>query len=333
MTTMVCPSTLEYGHNGYSPKALKRLFGGKRVSCVLPYESMKSMGIPTLFNSSRKRLSLSGAQMKYSLVVDGDVLRLAREGERGTFILKPCLRDFENAVFGPANEHLTMQIAEQVYGILTAANALCFFGNGEAAYITRRYDVRDDGGRIQQEDMASLAGVTATTDGEDFKYTALSYEGIAALIRQYVASWRIDMVRYFDLMMFNFLFSNGDAHLKNFSLLRRPSGDYGLAPAYDLINTSLHIPDDSAFALSKGLFNGVNQHRELNITTGHTFLVFGQCIGLPKRIAEREWTRFCQEKPLIEKLIEHSFLSDSLKTQYLKCYRSRLRLLRFILGE
>jgi serine/threonine-protein kinase HipA len=41
----------------------------------------------------------------------------------------------------PANEHLTMQIARQVYGIETAENALIFFKNGAQAYITRRFDV------------------------------------------------------------------------------------------------------------------------------------------------------------------------------------------------
>ena len=58
----------------------------------------------------------------------------------------------------PANEHLTMQIASQVYGILTADNGLCFTGKGQPVYITRRFDVKSDLGKSEMEDFASLVG-------------------------------------------------------------------------------------------------------------------------------------------------------------------------------
>ena len=58
----------------------------------------------------------------------------------------------------------------------------------------------------------------------------------------------VEIEKYFSLVVFNFLFSNGDAHLKNYSLLESSIGDYLLSPAYDLINTKLHV-DDSDFAL------------------------------------------------------------------------------------
>ena len=48
------------------------------------------------------------------------------------------------------------------------------------------------------------------------------------------------MSRYFMLVVFNYLFANGDAHLKNFSLQQTVGGDYLLVPAYDLLNTSIH---------------------------------------------------------------------------------------------
>ena len=60
----------------------------------------------------------------------------------------------------PANEHLTMQIARQVYGQNTAENALIFFKNGSPAYITKRFDVDIEGSKLAQEDFASLAGRT-----------------------------------------------------------------------------------------------------------------------------------------------------------------------------
>jgi serine/threonine-protein kinase HipA len=39
----------------------------------------------------------------------------------------------------PANEHLTIQIAKQVYGITVAKNAVIFFKDGSPAYITKRF--------------------------------------------------------------------------------------------------------------------------------------------------------------------------------------------------
>lgn len=73
------------------------------------------------------------------------------------------------------------------------------------------------------------------------------------LIQKYVPAWRVEVEKFFSLVVFNYLFSNGDAHLKNFSLLESTNGDYLLSPAYDLINTKLHV-DDTDFALEKGLF-------------------------------------------------------------------------------
>lgn len=329
----VCPSTLQEGFGSYSPKAAKRLFDGKIVSPILPYESSEVAGIKSILNDSRQRLSLSGAQSKYPMVVDNGILRITNEGERATHILKPKLSELLYPEYSPANEHLTMQIAEQVFAMPTAANGLCFFENGEAAYITKRYDIGKDGIRLQQEDFASLAGITSESHGKNFKYDAVSYEDIATIIRGNLDTWRIEMVKFYDIMLFNFLFSNGDAHLKNFSVLQRESGDYGLAPAYDLINTQLHIPDDSIFALSRGLFSGTDQHKELNMTTGGTFLAFGKTIGLPARLAKKEWTRFCKEYPLIEQLVENSFLSEELKRTYLDKYTFRRRRLAAIFGD
>ncbi len=57
------------------------------------------------------------------------------------------------------------------------------------------------------------------------------------------------------MMVFNFITLNDDAHLKNFSLINRGGGEYTLAPAYDLINTSLHLSVPRIFALDKSLIS------------------------------------------------------------------------------
>ena len=106
---------------------------------------------------NQERISLSGVQPKYSMVVRDGKLRLTEEGEQGRYILKPKLSDFRNRLYSAANENLTMQIAAQVFDIETAENGLCFFQGGEAAYIVKRFDVKPDGTKRRKEDFASLA--------------------------------------------------------------------------------------------------------------------------------------------------------------------------------
>lgn len=314
----VCPCTLKEGFDTYSPSARRHMFNGKKVSHILPYESLSSS---KELMENQGRLSLSGAQEKFSAIADDGVIRLTNEGERGTYIIKPKLASFENKEYSPANEHLTMQIASQVYGIKTAENALCFTGNGEAVYLTRRYDIDVNGQKIHQEDFASLAGISKATHGANFKYDALDYVEIGNILKRYLPAWRIEIIKYFDLVLFNFVFANGDAHVKNFSVLETTAGDYRLAPAYDLINTLLHIPDGMIFALSKGLYPGWK--REIGVY-GSDFLKFGLMIGLDENTAKREIDRFCAEYHKTDLLIEHSFLSDALKQRYSSIYKTRI---------
>lgn len=214
-----------------------------------------------------------------------------------------------------------MQIASQVFGIETAENGLCFFEDGEVAYMVKRYDVRQDGTRIQQEDFASLAGLSAEKNGHNYKYESTSYEDIGNLIRRFLPAWPVEVVKYFDVLLFNFLFANGDAHIKNFSVLKTDDGDYRLAPAYDLINTLIHIPGDTIFALRKGLYNGWTDR----YVTGEDFLEFATRIGINSKVAERELERFCADYSLIDSLIDRSFLAEDIKEQYRGIYKVRLK--------
>ena len=137
-----CPGTLAAGHTTYSRGCLKNMFSGKKVNHVLPYEHpQQSEEVAGQFMENRKHISISGVQEKLSFILDKNILRLTKEGEQGTYILKPIPRDLKQVDQLPANEHLTMQIAKQVYGINTAENAMIFFRNGAPAYITKRFDV------------------------------------------------------------------------------------------------------------------------------------------------------------------------------------------------
>ena len=320
-----CPGTLAENHTTYSPSCLRNMFNGKKANHILPYEQAKeSEEVTDQFMENRKRISISGVQEKLSLLLDKNLLRLTKEGEQGTYILKPIPRDLKKVDQVPANEHLTMQIAKQVYGLNTAENAMIFFKNGAPAYITKRFDVKKEGGKLGIEDFASLSGKTKDNAGANFKYE-YSYEKLGMLIQKFVPAWRVEIEKYFSLVVFNFLFSNGDAHLKNFSLLESSKGDYLLSPAYDLVNTQLHV-DDSDFALDKGLFADNFKSEECK-KSGHPskndFIEFANRIGIIENRVEKLLNPFLEKQQFVETLTGHSFLSEANKRAYLLMYNTR----------
>ncbi|MBU3809165.1 MAG: HipA domain-containing protein, partial [Candidatus Phocaeicola faecipullorum] len=271
----VCPGTLISGYDTYSPTCLRKVFNGKKVSHIMDFSYNDS---PEFLISSINRISISGVQEKLSAIIKKGKIIITPEGESGRYIIKP-IPDYKHLRFRnniPANEHLTMQIASQVYKIKTAENAMVFFSDGQPAYITKRFDYATDGSKIRQDDFASIAGKTERNNGKDFKYTG-NYEDIARLLRQNVSAWQVEMTKYFTLVLFNYLFSNGDAHMKNFSLQETTDGDYVLTPAYDLMNTSIHVNDED-FALQGGLIPKAD-YSDVYTQTNHPckddFITFG----------------------------------------------------------
>jgi serine/threonine-protein kinase HipA len=315
-----CPGTLAEGFSEYSRTCLKRVFNGKAVHFVLPYDSPASNAeTDKLFEQNRKRMSISGVQEKFSVLLEKNKLRLIEEGERGTYILKPIQGAGKNPDQMPANEHLTMQIARQVYGIETAENALIFFKNGAPAYITKRFDVNDNGTKRAQDDFASLAGRMPQTLGEHYKYLG-NYLELFQLMQTYLPTYKLEAPKLLKLLIFNYLFSNGDAHFKNFSILETPMGDYRLSPAYDLLNSRIHI-EDKDFALEDGLL-------PKNVTLGKINAQFAQLAesaGISEKIFMDSMELMVSKSAEVEKLIAASYLNDKTKRNYWQCYQGRLK--------
>jgi serine/threonine-protein kinase HipA len=176
-----------------------------------------------------------------------------------------------------------------------------------------------------------LAEKTEENAGHNFKYE-FSYEGIAELIREYVGAWKIEMEKFYNLVVFNFLFSNGDAHLKNFSLLETKNGDYVLSPAYDLMDTGIHVEEDGFFALDYELFKEWHwSDCRINNTLHHPckedFIDFGKKIGINENRVNKLLNPFLIKQKNVESLVKKSFLDNDTKSQYLKHYNERLSML------
>lgn len=328
-----CPSTLQSGFSDFSPAALRNLFDGKKVSCVLPYNTVDNDRDAQIeIQEGNGRLSLSGAQAKYSMVVDETPdlngfyhLRFAKPDQRGQYILKPAPTSFAiiDRADCPANEHLSMQIASQVFGISTASNAICFFMDGTPAYLTRRFDLRKDGTKRAMEDFASLGGYTRINGGSDFKYCNASYEECAEMIRKYAKAAPVEVLKFYRILLYNYIISNSDAHLKNFSLIENAPNDFVLSPSYDLLNTFLHLAQPTIFALDKGLFKEGMERADTHRIGRTDFVEFGRRVGLSEKIINREIERFAADYVLFDQLVVQSFLSEAGKKMYLETYKYR----------
>jgi len=303
------------------------LFGGKRVSPILAFS--RPFYDRTKLEQA-KRISISGVQSKHSLKLTGTTLELTDKG--GEYILKPIPAGaFENPGALPANEHVTMQIARQIFGLSTAECALVFFAEDfMPAFLTKRFDVLPGGLRTQQEDFAQIAQTSEESHGKNYKYD-FSYEKIAALMKNHVSAYAVEVEKFFRLVLYNYLVHNGDAHIKNFSLYREPSTNtHLLTPAYDLLNTGLHLPHESSMALD--LFEA-NYETENFKTNGFyaydDFFEFGTRIGIPPVRAERFIDETAGKTNRINALLEKSSLQDSLKVQYAAMTKDRAKALSY----
>lgn len=309
-----CPGCFKVDQATFCTACRKRLFDGRKVPFTLPftrpaYDRVRLEVTP-------ERLSISGVQTKISLALADSQLQMVNSG--GQYILKPRPHGgFQRLELAPLNEHLTMQLARQVFGIDVADSALVEFADGELAYLVRRFDIQPDGTRSLQEDFAQIANRSEGTHGRNYKYD-FSYEEIGELIRRYVAAYPVALERFFTLVVFNYLVNNGDAHVKNFSLIRNDAtGEYQLTPAYDLLNTRLHLPDESRTALE--LFKDgfeTPSYRANAFYAYDDFAEFARRLGLVERRSQRILQTFIGSHAAVSALVEASALPEDCKTLY-----------------
>lgn len=321
---MICRGCYKEAKEGYCNTCRNKLFDGFKIPSVLLFDAPSAANLES-FQDHSKRLSISGVQLKYSLKLEDKNLELCEKGSQ--YILKPIpiARQLQQLNDAPENEHLTMQIAEQVFGISTAANALIYFKDGHPAYITRRFDVKPGGGKYMQEDFAQLTKRTQQSHGEIFKYEG-SYEETGNLINRFTAAAMPSVEKFFYQVVFNYVLSNGDAHLKNFSIMRDDKGEYKLTPAYDLLCSVLHTPQESDAALD--LYEqDVNSdfYSEYGYYGRPNFMELAKRIGVVEKRATRIMDAFIVKQKNVIDFVGKSFLSDDMKTRYAAYFNDKVK--------
>lgn len=296
---LYCYKPLADGDVDYHKSCARKIFESATTP-VLPYNrsDIKELAREIVTAST----TVTGVQAKLSLDITkghaGEPQRFTIVGLWGRFILKPQTDRFANL---PENEDLTMHMAEAV-GIKTVPHSLIRFADGELCYITRRVDRNKRGGKIAMEDMCQLSE-RLTED----KYKG-SYERIAKLIKQYSAAPLLDVVNFWEVVVFSWLTGNADMHLKNFSLYR-PADIYMLTPAYDLLSTSIVMPeDDEELALT---LNG--KKKKIKRADFEKAMLDS---GMDEKAIENLFKNFAKTLPKWYALIEESFLPKDMMTAY-----------------
>ena len=262
----------------------------------------------------RAQTTLTGVQAKLSLDVNhgqkNEPDRFTIVGLWGRFILKPQTDVYRSL---PELEDLTMHMAEAAK-IAVVPHGLIRFDDGELCYITRRIDRQPDGSKTAMEDMCQLSERLT-----EYKYKG-SYEQIAKLIKKYSAVPQLDLVNFWEVVVFSWITGNSDMHLKNFSLYKTPLG-FCLTPAYDLLSTLIVMPQDTEeLALT---LNG--KKRKIKRSDFEKAMTAS---GLSEKVIQNMANKFGKAISKWIDLIDNSFLPNDMKRDYKRLIIKRVIMMR-----
>jgi len=260
-------------------------------------------------NVVERSIAVPGVQAKLSMSLveksyENTDKRLTVVGALGgNYIFKPPSEDFMEM---PANEHITMRIAE-AFGIRVVPSSLIRLQSGELSYITKRIDRTNEGAKIHMLDMFQI------TEAFD-KYRG-SMEKIGKALNEYSSNTLLDKLYFFELALFSFLTGNNDMHLKNFSMIFSDAG-WVLAPAYDLLNVAIVNPDDTEeLALTI-------EGKKKKLKREH-FDRLGDGLELTPKQIKGVYNRLKKNKTKALQLINKSFLSAEMKEKYIELLEER----------
>lgn len=297
---MFCYQLLENNEMDFHPSCSKKIFGDP-IAPILPYseENLEPLANEVI----QTQTAITGVQPKLSLHISPNnktekEKRFTIVGLWGGYILKPPGPIYPQL---PEVEDLTMHLAETAK-IKTSTHSLIRLKSGNLAYITKRID-RTKKGKLAMEDMCQL-----TERLTEEKYHG-SYEQIGKTIQKYSTTPGLDVVNFFEVVLFSFITGNADMHLKNFSLLEKPGSGMTLSPAYDLVNTSLVNPaEDEELALT---LNGKKKK-----IRKRDFVFAMDSLQLDPKQQQNIFIKMERSLPKWIELIDISFLSKEFKDQY-----------------
>ena len=300
----ICPISYLACDEDYSKEGLKRL--SPSLSCLekLPFNDEELIQEAALRST---KISVQGVQPKLSAILKPRENKFVIVNIGGRYLIKPQNPQFPQL---PENEDLTIRLAK-IAGLSVPMHGLLYTKTNTLVYFIKRFD-RVGRKKIAVEDFSQLSGKT-----RDTKYDS-SMEQVVGIIDQYCTFPVIEKLKLFHLILFNFLVGNEDMHLKNFSLIQNGL-KYQLSPGYDLLNTTIMLPDGAEeIALPiKG--------KKRNLNGKLLVRDFGQeRLGLTEKTIQTVLNKLNAATPIWKKIIEISFLSKDLKGKYISLIGKRL---------
>lgn len=309
---LYCYQPLSDGEVDFHARCSRKIFGTS-IAPILPYarEHIGELAREVI----RTQTTLTGVQPKLSLDLQktkeaqGRLTIVGALG--GRYILKPRTEQFPNL---PEVEDLSMHLAE-LLKIETVPHSLIRFSDGELCYITRRIDRTPDGSKIAMEDMCQLSN-RLTED----KYKG-SHERIAKFIAQYSGSAGLDLVKYWEQVVFAYVIGNADMHLKNHSLYSPDNENFELTPAYDLLSTKLMMPEDTE-ELALTLCGKKKKLKREHFVSSMT------ASNLHPKVIDRIFAKYEKALPKICQLISDSFLPAEMQSRFIEIIKNNLSIIK-----
>jgi serine/threonine-protein kinase HipA len=199
------------------------------------------------------KFSLAGVQMKFSMKKQDGRYNLSKGKVLGDWIIKTPSTVHRDV---PVNEFTAMTLASMA-GVDVPEIKLVELDkldnlppinlpDEKLAFAIKRFD-RNDDQRIHMEDFAQVL-----VKYPHEKYKSASYEQIGKILYDFSGDGLADTQQFARRLLVNILLANGDAHLKNWSLLYSDQFTPRLSPAYDIVTTSVYIEDEKQYALNLG---------------------------------------------------------------------------------
>lgn len=278
-------SLLEY-YGKESAGAITLLPEGEELSAAeespLPNQVLsdriKNLPVVSLSSGSTKRMSLAGAQHKLAVIYREEELYEPIGSKLSTHILKPDHSQPEHYPHSVANEWFIMTLADYV-GL--SVPKVYIKNVPEPVYIIERFDRNQEDGQLKR--IHALDACQVLTLQHGMKYTQSTLKNLNEFI-DFCRNKAVTRQRIFLWNLFNTIVGNGDAHLKNLSVLCNKGG-MELSPHYDLLCTSVYEKDHK-WGEAK-LSWEIGKAQRFSEVTRNDMLAFGLAIGLKQRYIYR----------------------------------------------
>lgn len=223
-----------------------------------------------------QKFSLAGVQMKFSSLRKDGRFNISSQVGADSWIIKTPSTVHRNV---PENEYTAMRLAQAI-GVDIPDIELVTLGQLDNlpdirladepyAYAIRRFD-RSESGRVHTEDFAQIFELYVHD-----KYRGKNYDQIAAYLYDWGSDPLADVQQMARRLLANILLANGDAHVKNWSMIYPNQTGVRLSPAYDIVTTRVYIPGESEVALNMA------REKRWAMISMQTFERWAERVGIP----------------------------------------------------